>query len=237
MQFDVRTILKRFDRAAENYEFPMLDNGYYFHGDQKLTLYRDPERWAMTIEALAFNNHELDIYGITNHVTVFGNCILSKKHNDNDNFFVFTEDDGVPAFVKDDNTYISYLNPEVKNIKVKNKLVPVIHDRQHYYAKGIILEYPDKIVNYEFMRGLIPDYSDLFWVTREEIANKIPLDLPVLMTLREWYHPDLVMEEMPGKNETFQQLAAVIASGDISAYSPTRTANTHWRNWPEGGAL
>lgn len=237
MQFDVHTILKRFDRAAEDFKFPMLDNGYYFHGDQKLTIYRDSERWAMTIEILAFNNHELDIYGITTHVSIFGNCILSKKHNDNDNFFSFTEDHGMPAFVKDANSYISYLNPEVKNIKVKDKLVPVIHDRQHYYAKGIVLEYPDKIVNYEFMRGLIPDYSDLFWVTREEIANKIPLDLPVLMTLREWYHPDLIMEEKPGKNETFQQLAAVISSGDISAYRPTRTANTHWRNWPEGGAL
>lgn len=237
MQFDIKAILRQFDREAENYIFPMLDNGYYYHGDQKLTIYRDSERWAMTIEVIAYHNHQLDIGGITTHISYFGNCILTKKHNDNDGFFSFPEDEGMPALIKEERTYSSYLNPDVKYIKVRDQLIPVMHDRQHYHNKGILLECPDKIVNYEFMRGLIPDYSDLFWLTRSEMANKIPLDLPMLMELREWHHPDLAMEEKPGKNETFRQLASVISTGDISLYKPVRIANTHWRNWPEGGTL
>ncbi len=77
----------------------------------------------------------------------------------------------MPALVEDEETYISYLNADVRHIKVKDQLVPVVHDLQHYRAKGIMLEYPGKIANYEFLRGLIPEYADLFWVTLEEIAK------------------------------------------------------------------
>jgi len=237
MQFDVQDILKQLDEEAESFAFPMLDNGYYYHGDQKLTIYRDSKRWAMSIETLAFNNHELDISGITTHIAVFGNCILTSRLNDNDNFFSFAGNEEIPAFLEDENTFISYLNPAATSIRVKDQPVPVIHDRQHYYSKGIILEYPNKIINYEFMRGLIPEHSALFWVTREEIASKIPIELPVIKTIMEWNHPDLAMREKPSENETFQQLASVISTGDITSYKPSKEANTHWRNWPEGGAL
>src|SRR3982751_1612252 len=149
MQFDVKEILRQFDQEAESFTFPMLDNGYYYHGDQKLTVYRDVDRWAMSIETLAFNNHEQTIDGITTHVAVFGNCILTKELNDNNNFFFFAEDSGVPTFLEDDEIYISYLNPEAKSIKVREQTVPAVHEIQYYYSKGIELEYPDKVVNYE----------------------------------------------------------------------------------------
>ena len=98
MQFEVKEIFRQFDQEAESFTFAMLDNGYYYHGDQKLTIYRDVNRWAMSIEALTYNNHEQTIDGITTHVAVFGNCILTKAFNDNDNFFFFAEDNGVPTF-------------------------------------------------------------------------------------------------------------------------------------------
>ncbi|MDN3584033.1 DUF7003 family protein [Mucilaginibacter flavus] len=41
----------------------------------------------------------------------------------------------------------------------------------------------------------------------------------------------------PGSYETWQQLAAVIATGDTSIYQPTLAPNSHWKNWPESGAL
>jgi len=237
MQFEVQEIFRQLDQEAESFTFPMLDNGYYYHGDQKLIVYRDVNRWAMSIETLAFNNHEQTIDGITTHAAVFGNCILTKEFNDNDNFFFFAEDNGLPTFLVDHEIYISYLNPDVKSIRIREQLVPADHDPQHYRAKGVDLKYPDKIVNYEFLRGLIPDYSDLFWVTRQDIAKKIPIDLPVLMTIREWCHPDLAEGEKPSENEAFKQLASVISIGDTSLYNPTKEPNTHWKNWPEGGAL
>jgi len=41
----------------------------------------------------------------------------------------------------------------------------------------------------------------------------------------------------PGSYETWQQLAKVIITNDISHYKPTLQANTNWKNWPESGSL
>lgn len=98
MQFNVKEILSQFDQEAESFTFPMLDNGYYYHGDQKLTIFRDMNKWAMSIETLAYNNLEQTIDGITTLVTVFGNCILTEELNDNSNFFFFSEDNEFPTF-------------------------------------------------------------------------------------------------------------------------------------------
>ncbi|MFI5139486.1 MAG: DUF7003 family protein [Sphingobacteriales bacterium] len=44
-------------------------------------------------------------------------------------------------------------------------------------------------------------------------------------------------ENRPSAYETWQQLAKVVATGDISYYNPTLPPNTHWKNWPESGSL
>jgi hypothetical protein len=46
-----------------------------------------------------------------------------------------------------------------------------------------------------------------------------------------------VNDVLPRDSECFQQLARVLATGDVGRYLPTVKPNTHWRNWPEGGRL
>jgi hypothetical protein len=41
----------------------------------------------------------------------------------------------------------------------------------------------------------------------------------------------------PSSYETWQQLAHVLATGDINHYRPTLAPNTHWSNWPDSGSL
>jgi hypothetical protein len=90
---------------------------------------------------------------------------------------------------------------------------------------------------WEFLRGLIPERSNLFWLTRQEIASKIPLDLPKFMTLTNWHNPDLAADEKPSETEMFQQLADVIVTGNKTLYNTKEINNTHWINWPRGGSL
>lgn len=232
---DKQEILRQLDTEAESYVFPMLDNGYYYHGDQKLTIYRDENRWAILLEVLAYNNHMYGLDGITTIANVFGNCLTS--WNDNDNFNYFASDNGTETFLYDETNYVPYLNPRAKSIRVRDIDIPVIFDREHYKAKNIELEFENKIAPWEFMRGLIPEYSNLFWLTGEEISKKIPTDLSVFMTLDNWHHPDLVADEKPSDTETFQQLADVIVTGDKKWYNTKETNNTHWINWPDGGTL
>lgn len=238
MTINPENILTQLDKEAESFSFPMFDNGYYYHGDQKLTIFRDNTRWAMTIEQIAYNNHCYEVTGITTIVSAFGNCILTEQLNDNGNFFFFANDNEVESFLYDDgNMFSSYLNPQLKNILVRDQIVPIINNSSYYFSKGIDLQDSNKVTPWEFMRGLIPEKSELLWVTRQDISNKIPLDLPVLMTLNNWYHPDLAAGQMPSETETFQHLAQVISTGDIGFYNPAEKQNTHWKNWPEGGTL
>lgn len=232
---DRQEILRQLDVEAESYVFPMLDNGYYYHADQKMTIFRDDKRWAILLEVLAFFNHESGLDGITTIANVFGNCLTG--WNDNNNFNYFASDNGIETFFTDDTIYLPYLNPEAKNILVRGQEIPIIFDRQYYKSKKVELEYEDKITPWEFLRGLIPDKSNLFWVTREEISTKIPKDLPIFMTLDNWHHPNLVEDEKPSETETFQQLADVIMTGDKNLYNTTEITNTHWTNWLEGGTL
>ena len=232
---DRKEILHQLDTEAENYVFPMLDNGYYYHGDQKLTIFRDEKRWAILLEVLQFNNHENNIDGITTIANVFGNCLTG--WNENDNFNFFASDSDIETFLYDEINYVPYLNEKATSIKVRETIIPIQFDKEYYKGKDIELEFEKKVTPWEFLRGLIPEYSHLFWLTRQEISNKIPLDLPEFMTLNNWHHPDLALGEKPSEMETFQQLADVIVTGDKTIYNTKEITNTHWTNWPEGGAL
>lgn len=232
---DRKEILLQLDTEAENYVFPMLDNGYYYHGDQKLTILRDEKRWAILLEVLQYNNHKNNIDGITTIANVFGNCLTGL--NDNDNFNFFASDNDVETFLYDEINYIPYLNDKATSIKVRDTLISIQFDKEYYLGKGIELEFQNRITPWEFLRGLIPEQSNLFWLTRQEISNKIPLDLPEFMTLTNWHHPDLAAGEKPSEVETFKQLADVIVTGDKMLYNTKEINNTHWINWPEGGAL
>jgi hypothetical protein len=44
-------------------------------------------------------------------------------------------------------------------------------------------------------------------------------------------------DNRPSSYETWQQLAKVIARGDINYYRPTLAPNTHWKHYPESGSL
>ena len=232
---DRKEILYLLDTEAESYVFPMLDNGYYYHGDQKLTIFRDEKRWAILLEVLQFNNHGNNLGGITTIANVFGNCLSG--WNDNDNFYFFASDNDVETFLYDETNYVPYLNDKATSIKVRDTVIPIQFGKAYYMRKGIELEFENKVTPWEFLRGLIPEHSHLFWLTRQEISKKIPPDLPEFMTITNWHHPNLALGEKPSDMETFQQLADVIATGDKTIYNTKEINNTHWRNWPEGGAL
>lgn len=41
----------------------------------------------------------------------------------------------------------------------------------------------------------------------------------------------------PGSYETWQLIAKVLATGDVSLYKPTLAPNSHWSHWPHAGSL
>lgn len=233
--YSSKDILKQLDKCAEDFTFPMLDNGYVYPVHSKMSAYRDEKRWALIIEVIGFNYRGGGHNGISNCLHIFGNCIETKPGTDNDNFLYITDDSSENSTF--DEEYLESLNPETKTMVLRDKEIEINHNRDFYLNKGIELEEKDKIFVWEFLRGLEPEYNKEFEATEKEIRDRIPMDLPKIMELTEWNHPDCADSEIPSKSKTFKQIAKVLETGHAEFYKPTEKPNNHWKNWPDGGTL
>ncbi|GAB3845942.1 hypothetical protein GCM10027610_063180 [Dactylosporangium cerinum] len=87
----------------------------------------------------------------------------------------------------------------------------------------------------DVLRLLVPQHRDLLLADESELRRRIPADLPEVLRLDEWEHPD-VHQQPPSDSPTFRQIADVLVTGDVDRYTPG-PPNTHWSNWPESGSL
>ena len=232
---DRDAILKQWDKCAEEFVFPMLDNGYTYPGDVRMSVYRDPERWLMIIEALGAHNRCAGHDCISNCLHLYGNALHGDPGTSNDDFLHPTHDvSGVQTFEAE---YGWLLTADVRQIKIRDRAVELNLDADRLREKGIQLEEPPSVNVAEMLRSLLPEERNALLATEQELAERNVHGLPLFMRLDEWSHPDLASEEKPSECETFKMLAEAVATGDASLYKPTQPPNTHWRNWPEGGQL
>lgn len=233
--FTAKEILQQLDKCAEDFTFPMLDNGYVYPVDSRLTAYRDKTRWALIIEVVGFNFRGGGHNGITNSLHIYGNCLNFPPGLDNNNFLFLTgnSDEGNTF----DEEQQDSLNPNVHSMLLRGQKIPVPHDSEFYLSKGISFEDEPHITIWEFLRGIAVDHQEHIFATEAEIRQRLPVDLPAVIRLNEWYHPDLASGEKPSENETFQMIAKVLETGDQQFYKPVNAPNNHWSNWPDGGVL
>ena len=232
--FTTNEILAQLDRCAAEFTFPMLDNGYVYLADVRLEAYRDEARWAMVIEVVGFNIRAGAHDGINNCLHLFGNCLKRPPGTANEDFLHLT-DDGAdePIFVEDS---LDIVRPEAKAIYVRGQEVEFTLDTSEFAKHGIDLESAE-VHSHELLRLLSGQHRARFFATEEELRDRIPPDLPMVLRLDEWHHPDLAGGDLPSRSETFQTIAEVLVTGDPARYRPAKTPNTHWRHWPEGGTL
>jgi hypothetical protein len=226
-------ILAQLDECARRYVFPMLDNGYVYPADVRLTAYGDGHRWALAIEVLGANPRAGGHGCIQNVIYLFGNCLDRPPGTANGDFLFPTSDGDGPTF---DDEYGWDVREEARTLRIRGVEVPIQRDPAHFARKGIVLEEPPAITCAELLRALLPEHRDLLLASEDELRERVS-ELPVLLRLDEWNHPDLAGDELPSESETFRMLARVLASGDSTAYQPSAPANTHWRHWPDGGTL
>lgn len=124
-----------------------------------------------------------------------------------------------------------------KEALIREQPVP-LPSRQQFRDFGIHLENQDKVMVFELCRYLAATHREQLLATPDELRGNISPQVTQILQLDEWNHPNVVdVSCRPGNSETFQQLAAVLVSGDIHKYQPIAPPNTHWRNWPDGGTL
>jgi hypothetical protein len=232
--FSEAEILGQLDDCALKFEFPMLDNGYVYPADVRLHAYADQTRWVLIIEHLGYHLRAGDHDGITNCLHYFGNCLKCKPATANVNFLIMTANGPEEDTFQEEINW--YLRHPTGTIYLRKELVSFDCTPDSLTAKGIAVV-EEQPTGTELLRSLLPTYKDLLLADEKELRLQIPQDIPLLLRLEEWYHPDLAGDELPSANETFQQLAMVLCAGDSSIYSPAQSPNTHWSNWPDGGTM
>ena len=229
-------ILNQLDQAARDYCFPMLDNGYVYPADVRLSIFRDTDRWLMIIEDLGVSNPRLcgcDVF--QNALHLFGSGLRRPPGTSNSDFLFpissLTED---PLFA-DPNDWD--IRSEVHAVAIRGHRVTVDLSPAALARHGLTLLDPPQIDPVVLLRSLLPEWRDLLLASPEELSQRNHDGLPLWLSLEEWFHPDVGGGEVPSECETFRMLAAAIASGDPGAYRPSRAPNTHWKHWPAGGTL
>jgi hypothetical protein len=230
--FSAQEVLRQLDRCAAAFTFPVLDNGYVYPADVRMTLYRDEARWAMVIEVLGYNVHMGGIEGIDDCLYCFGNCLGRPPGLSPEDTLRPISDDGKPLFGEDD-----AIRTEAPSLLIRGRRVEIPRDLEHYRRRGIELEHPPVLRGFELLRGLLPEHREELFASEEELRERVPEDLPVLLRLDAWKHPDLSEGETPGESPTFQLLAKVLEEGDPELYKTRKKPNTHWKHWPDAGTL
>lgn len=227
-------ILAQLDDCARRHTFPMLDNGYVYPADVRLSAYGDGVRWAMVVESLGATPRAADHDCIQDVLYLFGNCLDRPPGTANEDFLTPTSDADAPTF---DEEYGWQVRHDARTIRIRDVEVPIPRDPAHFAMKGIVLREPPAISCAELLRALVPEHRRLLLASEAELRLRVPPDLPLLLRLDEWRHPDLAGSQLPGQSRTFRMLAETLATADASRYRPTEAPNTHWSHWPDGGTL
>ncbi|MGI8978531.1 MAG: DUF7003 family protein [Pirellulaceae bacterium] len=234
------------DDCCESFKFPVLDNGYLYLAATRLSLFRSTADWAMIIEVFGFSPRagipHTTIYTFANKLAkrkspadyvnrqAYENYLANNPHNEYESVFPIKEG---AWHDQEDGEVVSQNATEIVVREKKVKLPP---SKAHHKIGGE-LEQPPRVQVFELCRYLAEIERSQVLATMEERRIHVLPEMTELLVLDEWHHPDLCNDELPSESETFQQLAEVLASNDVKAYHPASAANTHWRNWPEGGTL
>ena len=239
-----KDILKILDKNSQNFRFPILDNGYLYLAASRLSLFRSATDWGMVIEVFGFSPRaalpDLMIYTFASTVDNRNSPESYTTLEAYQDYLTYNPYNEMhPYYPIEDDAWMDVDNPEMTRftgeyiLRGKTYTMPTAED---YQKSRIILE-KSQPQTFEFCRYLAETKRELVLATKDERSTNIPSDMKQILQLEDWHHPNLAEEELPSQNETFQQLAKVLETGDISHYTPTQKPNTHWSNWPEGGLL
>ena len=203
-------ILAQLDAAAEDFLFPDLGHGYHYAVDARLHAYRDHARWALVVEAVGYSPRAGDLIDVLH---LFGNCLAEGPPTD---------------FLGRIDNWTDLEDPDE----------PEVYRGGPVVVRGQAIDVPGEPGNdlVDVLRRLVPDHRDLLLADESELRRRVPANLPEMIRLDHWHHPDL-LDAPPSASPTFRQLADVLETGDPTRYAPSAAPNTHWSHWPGSGAL
>ena len=224
---------------------PILDDAYTNVSSNKIYLFADKNRWAIVFATNGYNNRG---YCIRKDLSYFGNCLenlgkagLNGIYTSNTKYFTLCSEEELNKIKGD----FEAVSENAKFIKIRDNEFPIEHDTSVYKLNNIPWhKYEDNKKAIDFpsvTRMLNFKYPEVFNATEQELRTCLPKDLPILMTINEWYYTDCTkvrgFEDRSLSvfdNETYKIIADILVSKDITKYKPTKKPNSDWRNWKSG---
>jgi hypothetical protein len=238
-------ILAILDTAAAGYTFPVLDNGRWYLAATRLSLFRSSEDWGLVIEVFGYSVGvglpDVAVYTFASRLHArstaadyisqahFDRYLAENPHNELRFFYHLVKGD----WQGDNYTWVA---DTATAVELRGERIP-LPPPDEYWQHGITLKDPPRVRVYELCRYLAATRRDAVLATESERRGNILPEMKQILQLEEWRHPDRIKGELPSATKSFQQLARVLETGDVTAYTPTDPPNTHWRHWPNGGTL
>lgn len=239
-----KSILDVFDKAAEAFAFPMLDNGYVYLAASRLSLFRSDENWAVVFEIFGYSprvgHPDLSIVTISSELhdrnkpadyvstEAYENYLMNNPYWEMRNFWPISNEEWMDR----EKLEFVAVNGE---IVMRGQKVNIPRPNT-YSSKGVDVDEAQPSV-FELCRFLAHDHRQELLATESERRVSVLPSMKQIMLIDEWHHPDLVNGQPPSQTETFRQLARVLETNDTALYSPAEQPNNHWKNWPKGGTL
>lgn len=227
MTYSANEILTILDDGAETYEFPMLDNNYFYLGREKMHIYINETEWLIVFQELSYF---IKMGSFVNSVVAFGNLIqksgniLIKE--------VISESTPNKFFDLHNNFLLNPLRFEVLIKGVKKEFILSEEDYKNVKIDVGDEKMPNQAKIIRYLAYNIPDF--IFFQNDEvlEICGRRDKNLNLFLDLSDWHHPDLINDEMPSELDCFQSLARAIEKNDKQLFKcPKKRHNTHWSNW------
>ncbi len=241
---DSKQILKILDDASGAFSFPMLDNGYVYLAATRMSLFRSSDDWGLVIEVFGYSPRgglpDTHLCTFASRLrdrktreqfvneTAYRNYLSNNPHNEFSS--IYPIEDG-PWIDSEQSEFVA----SAGEVRLRDLILPLPSPAE-YAHQGIQL-LGERPAVFELCRYLAATWRDKVLASPTERRVKILPEMTHMLQLEEWFHPDLVTGERPSDCETFQQLAEVLATGELSLYQPSHEPNTHWRHWPDGGSL
>ncbi len=246
MNWTAVEILSVLDQCAADSVFPMLDNGYFYLAATRLNLYRSDRDWALVVETFAYSPRM--VYPST-QIETFASCLHNRKSRadyvnkrayknylrrnpQNESQWVNPIEEGSWIDPEDE----EWLAPGTTSVCLRGRKFD-LPARCEWADLGVPLADPDRVQVFELCRLLAAMDREAVLASEAERRTNVLPEMEPLLQLDDWHHPDLAAGEKPSDSETFCQLCEVLETGEVGRYRHTCEGNTHWRNWPEGGAL
>jgi len=217
--------LRKLDKHASEFNFPVLDNAYVEMAATRLTAFRDAQDWAIAFEVVGYSTNE---GSFVNDLYAFGSCL--QKEGFIGSRAVMSQSPNDPLI--DPHTEAWIADWEHWAIVVKGKCHQFAPSRDEYVSAGIDVPLeggPGSLSEGQIMRFFIHRESAQDLLMRDSELRDAP-KMSVFLQTQEWQHPDVAGEERPSEKGSLRSLLAALESNSPALFQLGRP-NTDWRVW------